>query len=111
MCGEEWWEERCICLNPNPNPDILFVSRTDGESAPLRNQGGLTTAMQFTQQKAPILAKELKKTDGVTRIHSRVETYVRARMEELINVVVGGLSDGGKSPPIARQVRRRLTSR
>ena len=46
--------------------------------------GGLTTAVQFTQQKAPILAKELKKTVGVTRIYSRVETYVRARMEELI---------------------------
>ncbi|XRB14821.1 hypothetical protein RI054_09g46610 [Pseudoscourfieldia marina] len=51
-------------MAPPSNYDILFVSRTDGESAPLRNQGGLTTAVQFTQQKAPILAKELKKTVG-----------------------------------------------
>ena len=92
--------EKVHALLPS-NYDILFVSRTDGESAPLRNQGGLTTALQFTQQKAPILAKELKKTVGVTKIYSRVETYVRARMDGLINVV-GGLWP--KSYPSAGEV-------
>ncbi|XRB09765.1 hypothetical protein NFJ02_42g109290 [Pycnococcus provasolii] len=88
-----------------PRVNIMFNSRTDGESAPLRNHGGLTTAIAFTQKIAKDAAASLKKKHGVTSVYARCESYVAGKMEALITEV------GTMWPPTAPPTPRQKTFR